>query len=103
FVSGPAGCGRLHPHDRRPACFSRRPVRQGDTCLMSASVPSSATPAGNAPYRLTWPLVLVSLAALVVLPSAWPSSYVVNVLILAFIFAILATGLNLIFGYTGLL
>lgn len=70
---------------------------------MSAPVSSIATPAGNTPFRLTWPLVLLSLAALVVLPSVWPSSYVVNVLILAFIFAILATGLNLIFGYTGLL
>lgn len=70
---------------------------------MFGSTPSSALPASGAQFRLTWPLVVLSLAALVVLPSVWPSSYVINVLILVFIFAILATGLNLIFGYTGLL
>lgn len=70
---------------------------------MSVSTPFSTRSTGGLQPRLTWPLIGLSLAGLILLPSIWPSSYVVNVLILAFIFAILATGLNLIFGYTGLL
>ncbi len=70
---------------------------------MSATARTSVSPVGGSFARLTGPLVILSLVALILLPSIWPSSYVINILILAFIFGILATGLNLIFGYTGLL
>jgi branched-chain amino acid transport system permease protein len=49
------------------------------------------------------PLVALGIAALVLLPFWAPSSYVVNIAILAMTFAVVCTGLNLIFGYAGLL
>lgn len=53
------------------------------------------------PLRL--PLIGLTAVALVLLPAWAPSSYAVNIAILAMTFAVVCTGLNLIFGYAGLL
>ena len=56
--------------------------------------------AGAIPTDLRW---LLCVAALALAPALTGSSYVLNVGSLALAFAVLATSLNLIFGFTGLL
>jgi branched-chain amino acid transport system permease protein len=46
-------------------------------------------------------LLVLAVLALVALPAVFPDAYVIHVAIVVFVFAILATGLDLVMGYCG--